>query len=253
MIPGYLPAFLRAGTVPGSNFAARGSPHGTAAPERLSELLWEGDVEPAQGGSAEPKITPQRMGHVVPNASPGRAPNQCNVPDKTWHSKRAAEWSYPKNPCSICPPIHPGQNLCQDMPVLAESHQEIIPGMSWKPQSSSQHCLQSRETWVHVQFPPSTISQTSRGKAHGAKSLEQNHPRVGSATKRPKCLDRPLQSKKTSLSNPQLHGLVTAALPVPCCSIQLGSTGLCWRIPASSRSGTQLGSLVVFNFAQTLL
>lgn len=104
-----------------------------------------------------------------------------------------------------------------------------------------------------VQFPPSIASQTSRGKAHGAKSVEQNHPGVWSTTKRPKYLDKPLQSKKSTVSNPQLHGLVKAALPVPRSSIKLGSTGFLWRIPASFRPGRQMGSLAFFNFAQTLL
>lgn len=95
-----------------------------------------------------------------------------------------------------------------------------------------------------VQFPPSITSQTSREQNHWSKTIQG----CGAPQK-----DKPLQSKETRLSNLQLHGLVTAALPVPCASIKLGSTGLHWRIPACSRSGRQLGSLAFFNSAQTLL
>lgn len=151
------------------------------------------------------------------------------------------------------------------------------------------------------QFPPS-ISQTSRGKAQGAKSLEQNlprlwcknhprlwrktfqgygaktmqvcgaskvieqkplnvvgqnlprlwsknharfwsknNPRLWSTTKRHKCVDKPLQSKKTQPVKSTAPQAATAALPVPCSSIKLGSTGPHWRIPASSRPGRQFG------------
>lgn len=174
MIPDYLSAFLRAGTVPGSNFAASGSPHGTAAPERLSELAWEGNAEPAQGGSAAPRITPQRMGHVVPNQGGSLTSVYQVMPQpKPGTARELQSGATRKIPVEFVHQFIEAKMLCQNTPVLAE----ITPGMSWEPpdiQSSSQHRLPGRET--SAQDPTvSSSHQASPPKPPGAKPMEQNH------------------------------------------------------------------------------